>query len=125
MYFFDIFSLFCDVNSMELQGGGPGSNPGLVMWDLWWTKWRWDRYSPSNSVSPAKLHSTNFSTIPITITRGWNNRPVVAAVPKVPPHKLKKKKKKGRPRKRIMRPVRALNCATREGKEKDNDDDWI
>jgi hypothetical protein len=25
------------------------------------------------------------------IIRGWYNRPVVAAVPKVPPHKLKKK----------------------------------
>jgi hypothetical protein len=22
---------------------GPGSNPGLVKWDLWWTKWRWGR----------------------------------------------------------------------------------
>jgi hypothetical protein len=40
-----------------------GSSPGLVMWDLWWTKWRWGRFSPSTSVSPASLHSTNFSTI--------------------------------------------------------------
>jgi hypothetical protein len=44
----------------------PGSNPGLVMWDLWWTKWRWCRFSQSLSVFPAKLHSTNFSTITIT-----------------------------------------------------------
>jgi hypothetical protein len=29
---------------------------------------------------------------PSPITRGWYNRPVVAAIPKVPPHKLKKKK---------------------------------
>jgi hypothetical protein len=37
---------------------------GLVMWDLWWTKWRWDRFSPSTSVSPANLHSTtNCSTV--------------------------------------------------------------
>jgi hypothetical protein len=35
------------------------------MWDLWWTKWRWGRFSPSTSVSPANLHSTNFSTITI------------------------------------------------------------
>jgi hypothetical protein len=21
-----------------------GSSPGLVMWDLWWTKWRWGRF---------------------------------------------------------------------------------
>jgi hypothetical protein len=32
---------------------------------------------------------------PSPIIRGWNNRPVVAAVPKVPPRKLKKKKKIG------------------------------
>jgi hypothetical protein len=29
---------------------------------------------------------------PSPIIRGWYNRPVVVAVPKVPPHKLKKKK---------------------------------
>jgi hypothetical protein len=28
---------------------------------------------------------------PSPITRGWYNRPVLAAVPKVPPHKLKKR----------------------------------
>jgi hypothetical protein len=38
------------------------------MWDLWWTKWRWGKFSPSISVSPANLHSTNFfSTIIIII----------------------------------------------------------
>jgi hypothetical protein len=36
------------------------------MWDLWWTKWRWGRFTPSTSVSPANLHFTNFSTITIT-----------------------------------------------------------
>jgi hypothetical protein len=40
------------------------------MWDLWWTKWRWGRFSPSTSVSPANLHSTNFSTITITYHLG-------------------------------------------------------
>jgi hypothetical protein len=40
-----------------------GSNPGLVMWDLWWTKGRRGRFSPSTSVSPANLHSTNCATI--------------------------------------------------------------
>jgi hypothetical protein len=42
------------------------SIPGLVKWDLWWTKLRWDRFSPSTSVSPANLHSTNCSTITLT-----------------------------------------------------------
>jgi hypothetical protein len=53
--------------------GGPGSSPGLVKWDLWWTKWRWGKDSPSTSVSLANLHSTNFSII--IITQGWYNRP--------------------------------------------------
>jgi hypothetical protein len=48
------------------------------MWGLWWTKRHWVRFSPSTSVSPAN-HSTNFSII--IITRGWQNRPLVAAVP--------------------------------------------
>jgi hypothetical protein len=31
------------------------------MWDLWWTKWPWGRFSPSTSVSPANSHSTECS----------------------------------------------------------------
>jgi hypothetical protein len=53
--------------------GGPGSIPGLVKWDLWWTKWSQGRFSPSTSVSPA-IHSTKFSIL--TITRGRYNKPV-------------------------------------------------
>jgi hypothetical protein len=34
-----------------------------------------------NFGSPANLHSICFSTIIITITRGWHNIPGVAAVP--------------------------------------------
>jgi hypothetical protein len=45
-------------------------------------KWRWGRFSPRRtSVSSANLHSICFSTIIFTITRGWHNRPGVAAVP--------------------------------------------
>jgi hypothetical protein len=40
-----------------------GSSLGLFMWDLWWTKWRWGRFSPNTSVSPANLHSINCSTV--------------------------------------------------------------
>jgi hypothetical protein len=43
---------------------------GLVKWDLWWTKWRWGRFSPSTSVSPANLHSTNCYTITLTYHLG-------------------------------------------------------
>jgi hypothetical protein len=38
-------------------------------------KWRWGRFSPRSSVSPANLHSICFFTIIFTITRGWHNRP--------------------------------------------------
>jgi hypothetical protein len=44
-------------------------------------KWRWGRFSPRTSVSPVNLHSICFSIIIFTITRGWQNRPGVAAVP--------------------------------------------
>jgi hypothetical protein len=40
------------------------------MWDLWWTKWRWGKFSPSTSVSPVNLHSTNFFTVTITYHPG-------------------------------------------------------
>jgi hypothetical protein len=43
------------------HSGGPGSSLDPVMWVLWWTKWRWGRFSPSTSVSPANFHSTNCS----------------------------------------------------------------
>jgi hypothetical protein len=51
-----------------------GFAPGQVMWDLWWTKWHWGRFSPSTSVSVANHHSTKFSIL--TITRGRYNRPI-------------------------------------------------
>jgi hypothetical protein len=44
------------------------------MWDLWWTERHWGTFSPSNSVSPANHHSTNFSII--IITRGWHDGPI-------------------------------------------------
>jgi hypothetical protein len=74
----------------------PGFPHGSGKWDLWWTKWRRGRFSPSTSVSPAKtIHSTNFSIF--SITRGRYNRPVVAAVASgpsmdsTPPPNVKKK----------------------------------
>jgi hypothetical protein len=51
----------------------PGFAPGQSMWDLWWTKWHWSRFSPSTLVSLANHHFTNFSII--TNTRGRHNRP--------------------------------------------------
>jgi hypothetical protein len=37
--------------------------PSQVMWDLWWTKWYWGRFSPSASVSPANHHSAKYSML--------------------------------------------------------------
>jgi hypothetical protein len=57
----------------RLVAGFPPRRSGFALgshkWDLWWTKWRRGRFSPSTSISPAKtIHSTNFSIIIITIT---------------------------------------------------------
>jgi hypothetical protein len=38
-----------------------GSRSGLSCGILWWTKWRWGRFSPSTSVFPAKFYSTDCS----------------------------------------------------------------
>jgi hypothetical protein len=53
---------------MELNShrGGPDSRPGLVKWGLWWTKWRWGKFSPSTSVSPANIHATKISILTLT-----------------------------------------------------------
>jgi hypothetical protein len=44
------------------------------MWDLWWTKWHWGRFSPSASVSPTNSPSTDCSILSSSIVRGWYNR---------------------------------------------------
>jgi hypothetical protein len=52
----------------------PGSNPGQVMWDLWWTKWHWGmflrvlRFPVPILIPPTAPHSSS-------ITPGWYSRP--------------------------------------------------
>jgi hypothetical protein len=46
------------------------------MWDLWWTKLHWGRFSPSTSVSFASSHSNNCSTSSSFNIRRWYNRPI-------------------------------------------------
>jgi hypothetical protein len=48
----------------------PRHSSGVVMWDLWWTKWHWSRCSLSTLFSPANLQSTNVSTITTTYHPG-------------------------------------------------------
>jgi hypothetical protein len=42
--------ILCFRSPKEIQGtshrGGPGSILDQSMWDLWWTKWHWDRFFP-------------------------------------------------------------------------------
>jgi hypothetical protein len=81
------FCRFCAVQGISLDNAGfpplrPGFKPGsghVGFCDG--QNWRWGRFSPRTSVSPANIHSICFSTIIFTITRGWHNRPGVAAVP--------------------------------------------
>jgi hypothetical protein len=48
---------------------------------LWWTKVELGQDFSENFGFPGNLHSICFSTIIFIITRGWRNRPGVAAVP--------------------------------------------
>jgi hypothetical protein len=52
----------------------PGFAPGQIMWDLWWTKLHWGRFSPSTSAFPASHHSNKFSIL--IITQGRYYRPI-------------------------------------------------
>jgi hypothetical protein len=64
------------------------------MWDLWWEKWRWGRFSPSTSVSPANSHYTNCSIHHHTSTGAGAIGQLVADVPSglslTPPQETKK-----------------------------------
>jgi hypothetical protein len=71
--------------------GGPGSNPGLVMWDFVMDKSGARAGFLRELLFPLhNLHSIYFSTIIFTITRGWHNRPGVAAVPTASQTRIKK-----------------------------------
>jgi hypothetical protein len=67
--------------SLASHRGGPGSSPGLVMWDLWWTKWRWGsflrvlRFPLPIYIPPIVPQSSS------SIIWGLHNRPEVVAVP--------------------------------------------
>jgi hypothetical protein len=48
------------------------------MWDLWWTKWHWVRFSPSTLVSPANSYPTYCSTL---IIKQWRTNHVGCLTP--------------------------------------------
>jgi hypothetical protein len=49
----------------------PGFAPGQVVWNFWWTRWHWGRFSPRTSVSLANHYSTKFSIFIITRANWW------------------------------------------------------
>jgi hypothetical protein len=75
----------------------PGFKPGsshVIMWDLSRTKWCWGRFSPSTSVSPTNLYSTNLSTITITYHLGlvqYASSGLSTKRPSLTPLRIKKK----------------------------------
>jgi hypothetical protein len=56
-------------SNFEVSGSLPGSGHVGFCDEQ---NWRWGRFSPRTSGSPAHLHSICFSTIIFTITRGWH-----------------------------------------------------
>jgi hypothetical protein len=58
-----------------------GFDPGQSIWDLWWTKWHWDRFFPeyfgfplSISFHLCSITRKNEKTLIISIT-GLHNKP--------------------------------------------------
>jgi hypothetical protein len=54
------------------------------MWHQWWTKWRWDRFSPEYIGLPPHIHSTGVSllgkmkkliTVVFVLNTGFHNKP--------------------------------------------------
>jgi hypothetical protein len=52
---------------MVSRCGCPRSILGQTIWDMWWTKWNWGKFSPITSASPANSHSSDCSTVIIII----------------------------------------------------------
>jgi hypothetical protein len=48
----------CKVTRLRRPYHGSGLIPGQSVWDLWWTKWHWDRFFPEYLVFRCQFHST-------------------------------------------------------------------
>jgi hypothetical protein len=49
--------------------GSPGSTPGLVKWDLWWTKWHWGRFSGAGTIGQKWLQCKGLGPTPLAIKK--------------------------------------------------------
>jgi hypothetical protein len=65
--------------SPACHGGVPGSRPGQSMWDLWWTKWHWDRFFSELFGFPLSISLLRPSPYSYII-QGMNKTSVRAAV---------------------------------------------
>jgi hypothetical protein len=43
--------------------GDPGFSPGQFMWDLWWTRRHWGKFSPDTLVSLANYSTDCFTFV--------------------------------------------------------------
>jgi hypothetical protein len=62
-------------------GAGPVSLPGQFMWDLWWTKWHWDRFFSESFGFPLSVSFHRCSIFTHVSSGGRTMGPLEAAVP--------------------------------------------
>jgi hypothetical protein len=93
------FGLCTDITTVHMWAshcGGRDSSPGQSMWDLWWTKWHWGRFSLSTWVPlpilipPTAPHSSSVSSGAGTV--GQIGAQVPSGLSLTPSQETKKKK---------------------------------
>jgi hypothetical protein len=66
--------------SLASHHRGLGLLPGQSMWDLWWTKWHWDKFF-SKPLFPLSISFQHCSIFTHISSGGWTMGPLVATVP--------------------------------------------
>jgi hypothetical protein len=64
------------------HSGGPGLCPRQSIYDLWWTKLRWDRFFSESFGFPLSVSFHRCSIFTRVSSGGWKMGPLAAAVPK-------------------------------------------
>jgi hypothetical protein len=72
-----------------LNRGGPGSRPERSLWDLWWTKWHWDRFFSESFGFPLSVSFHRCSMFTHVSSGGWTKGPLAAQFSRdiVSPHR--------------------------------------
>jgi hypothetical protein len=71
----------CLLTPSSGRSSGPGSRPDHTMWDLWWTKWHWDRFYSESFGFPLSVSFHRCSIFIRISSGGWTNGPLETAVP--------------------------------------------